>query len=131
MMSRCRLPRPRPPVTSYAKWNFPVQRDRLACASYEGASESVSRRNWPAKCMVVPAPWGRSRSKKDMSNWIEFGGSSPRQSGDAYLENSQANPGVRRWNSTLRIVCALLLALAAPAMQARDLDGRYAGQNPE
>jgi hypothetical protein len=67
-----------------------------------------------------------------MSNWIEFGGGSPRQSGDAYLGNSQANPGIRRWNPTLRMTCALLLAaLAAPAMQARDLDGRYAGQNPE
>jgi hypothetical protein len=67
-----------------------------------------------------------------MSNWIEFGGSSPRQSGDEYLGNSQANPGIRRWNPTLRTTCALLLAaLAAPAMQARDLDGRYAGQNPE
>src|SRR6516164_9103312 len=63
-----------------------------------------------------------------MSNWIESGGNAPRQFGDAYLERNLA----ARWKLPLRITCALLLvALVSPFGHARDLDGRYAAENPE
>jgi hypothetical protein len=67
----------------------------------------------------------------EMSNWIDSGGHEPRQFSDAYA--SKIYPLRRgRWKVPLRIAGALLLvALAAPASQARDLDGRYAAQNPE
>jgi hypothetical protein len=66
----------------------------------------------------------------DMSNWIDSGGESPCQLCDAYLDKSSATRGAAR--RMLALACALLLsALAAPSMHARDLDGRYAAQNPE
>jgi hypothetical protein len=65
-----------------------------------------------------------------MSNWIDSGGHEPRQPGDAYPR--QDEPLRRRWKASFRITGALLvLALAAPLSQARDVDGRYAQQNPE
>ena len=64
-----------------------------------------------------------------MSNWIDFG-DAPCQLCDAYLcEHSATRRAARRM---LPLLCALLLsALSAPSMHARDLDGRYAAQNPE
>jgi hypothetical protein len=67
--------------------------------------------------------------QEKMSNWIDSGGLEPRQLGDAYPHEDGP---LRRWKASLRITSALLLlALAAPLSQARDLDGRYASQNPE
>jgi hypothetical protein len=67
-----------------------------------------------------------------MSNWIDSGGIAPRQFGDAYLGNKPANRKPTRLRTPLRITCVLLLSsFVAPAMQARDVDGRYAAQNPE
>ena len=66
-----------------------------------------------------------------MSNWIDSGGDAPRQFGDAYLNNIKPTRKSTHWKRPIRIACVLLLALAAPAMHARDLDGRYAAQNPE
>ena len=67
-----------------------------------------------------------------MDNWINSGGDAPRQLCDGYLGERSAAHGVTRWTLSLRLACALLLsALAAPSMHARDLDGRYAAQNPE
>ena len=67
-----------------------------------------------------------------MSNWIDSGGDAPRQFGDAYLSKSKTIRNTARWRMPLRIVCALLLsASATTSMRARDVDGRYAAQNPE
>jgi hypothetical protein len=67
-----------------------------------------------------------------MSNWINSGGDAPRQSGDAYLSRTKTIRNTARWRMPLRIVCALLLsASATTSMRARDVDGRYAAQNPE
>jgi hypothetical protein len=67
-----------------------------------------------------------------MTSWIDRGGETPRQFGEAYLTTNEATARASRIRAPLRIVCALLLtALAAPAMHARDLDGRYAQSNPE
>ena len=66
-----------------------------------------------------------------MSNWIDSGGDTPRQFGDAYLRDYRATCKSTRWKLPLRITCVLLLALAAPSTHARDVDGRYAAQNPE
>ena len=67
-----------------------------------------------------------------MSNWIVTGGDAPRQFGDAYLGRNKTNRNAARWKLPLRIVCALLLsASATTSMRARDVDGRYAAQNPE
>lgn len=66
-----------------------------------------------------------------MTNWIDYGGEAPRQFGEAYLGNNVTR-GKARWRAPAQLACALLLiALAAPSMHARDLDGRYAAQNPE
>src|SRR5262249_50466659 len=82
-------------------------------------------------CMTLLAPWGRCRSKRAMSNWIDSRGATPRQFGDAYLSKN-TNRNTARWRMPLRIVCALLLStLATTSMRARDVDGRYAAQNPE
>src|SRR6185437_8321501 len=90
------------------------------------------RRNWPATCMVVPAPRGRCRSKGAMSNWSDSGGDAPRPWCDAYLSEVVSTCRAACWKTPVRIACALLLsASAAPSMHARDLDGRYAAQNPE
>jgi hypothetical protein len=68
----------------------------------------------------------------DMSNWINSGGDAPRQLCDAYLGESSATRRVPRAKLPLLMAGALLLsALSAPSMRARDLDGRYAAQNPE
>lgn len=67
-----------------------------------------------------------------MSNWINSGGHAPRQSSDAYLRKNLAACDSARWKLPLRISCALLLAaLISASGHARDLDGRYAAQNPE
>jgi hypothetical protein len=66
----------------------------------------------------------------DMNNWIDSGEEAPCQLCHAYHRESSAKRGAAR--SMLPLACALLLsALSAPSMQARDLDGRYAAQNPE
>lgn len=65
-----------------------------------------------------------------MTNWIDSGGVVPRQSGKAYLNATSGK--ATRWRPWPSLSCALLLStLAAPSMHARDLDGRYAAQNPE
>jgi hypothetical protein len=67
-----------------------------------------------------------------MSNWIDSGGDAPHQFGDAYLSKTNPIRNTARWRMPLRIVCALLLsASATTSMRARDVDGRYAAQNPE
>ena len=67
-----------------------------------------------------------------MTNWIDTGGNLPRQFGKACLRKMTASHNAARFRPSLRLVAALLLsASAAPAMHARDLDGRYAAQNPE
>jgi hypothetical protein len=67
-----------------------------------------------------------------MSNWIVSGGVAPRQFGDAYLGGNKTNRNAARWKLPLRLACALLLsASATTSMRARDVDGRYAVQNPE
>lgn len=67
-----------------------------------------------------------------MSNWIDSGGEAPRQAGDAYLERKLIIRQSTRMRTPLRVACVLVLSVfAAPAMHARDVDGRYAAQNPE
>jgi hypothetical protein len=67
-----------------------------------------------------------------MTNWIDSGGHVPRQFGKAYLEKTVTIRKPARWRPQLSLAFALVLsALAAPSMHARDLDGRYAAQNPE
>jgi hypothetical protein len=67
-----------------------------------------------------------------MSNWIDSGGNAPRPWCDAYLGKDLSTARAVRWKRPVRIGCALLLsAFAAPSLHARDLDGRYAAQNPE
>ena len=67
-----------------------------------------------------------------MSNWIESGEDAPSQLCDVYLGKSLTTCAAMRAKLPLRLVCALLLAtLSVPSMHARDLDGRYAAQNPE
>jgi hypothetical protein len=64
-----------------------------------------------------------------MSNWIDSGDDTPRQLCDAYLGERSAT---RNSKLALRLALVLLPSLlAAPSMHARDLDGRYAAQNPE
>jgi hypothetical protein len=66
----------------------------------------------------------------DMSNWIDSGGEAPCQLCNAYLDESPATG--RGSKRPLPLACAVLLTLlSAPSMHARDLDGRYAAQNPE
>jgi hypothetical protein len=72
------------------------------------------------------------QEQKAMSNWIDSGGHVPRQFGDAYLSKNRTTNNAALWKLPLRIVCALLVsASATTSMRARDLDGRYAAQNPE
>jgi hypothetical protein len=67
-----------------------------------------------------------------MSNWINSGGNAPRQICDAYLERNSASCNGVCSKMPLRITCALLfVALVSPSAHTRDLDGRYAAQNPE
>src|SRR5215470_2360747 len=74
----------------------------------------------------------RCRSTTGMSDWIDSGGDAPRPFGVAYLTVNSATGSATRWGMPLRIAHALsLLALAVSSTQARDLDGRYAAQNPE
>jgi len=66
-----------------------------------------------------------------MSNWIDSGGDAPCQLCDAYFRESSA-ASTTRSKLLVRLICASLLSvLSAPSMHARDLDGRYAAQNPE
>jgi hypothetical protein len=72
------------------------------------------------------------QEKTEMTNWIGFGGKAPRQFGEAYLRTKVTTRKAACWRLLLRPTLALsILALAAPSMHARDLDGRYASQNPE
>jgi hypothetical protein len=67
-----------------------------------------------------------------MSNWIDCSGDAPRQFGDAYLGKNVTVRAAAYRRVPLRLACTLLLLVsAAPSMHARDLDGRYAAQNPE
>lgn len=76
-----------------------------------------------------------------MSNWIDSGGHAPRQVSDAYPTKTLARinlakiPALARascWKPPLRITCALLLtALVSQLGHARDVDGKFAAQNPE
>ncbi len=76
-----------------------------------------------------------------MSNWIDSGGHAPRQVSDAYPTKTLARISLakilalaraNRWKPPLRITCALLLtALVSQLGHARDVDGKYAAQNPE
>ena len=76
-----------------------------------------------------------------MSNWIDSGGLEPRQGSDAYPTKTLAGTNLAkilalaratRWKPALRITCAVLLtALVSQLGHARDVDGRYAAQNPE
>src|ERR1700760_2715775 len=67
-----------------------------------------------------------------MTNWTTSGGNAPRQFGKAYLGKIVTVRKASRFRPRLGVACALVLsALAAPSMQARDLDGRYAAQNPD
>jgi len=76
-----------------------------------------------------------------MSNWIDSGGLEPRQASDAYPTKTLAGTNLAkilalaratRWKPALRITCAVLLtALVSQLGHARDVDGRYAAQNPE
>ncbi len=70
-----------------------------------------------------------------MSNWIDSGGHEPRQVSDAYptktLARMLALARANRWKPPLQISCALLLtALVSQLGHARDVDGKYAAQNP-
>jgi hypothetical protein len=67
-----------------------------------------------------------------MSDWIDSSGRAPRQCSVAYPRNLlNARAAVRR-KTALRIACAVLLVVvASPNSKARDVDGRYAAQNPE
>ena len=76
-----------------------------------------------------------------MSNWIDSGGLEPRQASDAYPTKTLAGTNLAkilalaratRWKPALRITCAVLLtALVSQLGHARDVDGKYAAQNPE
>ena len=67
-----------------------------------------------------------------MSNWIESGGDAPRQFGDAYLSEKKPIRSAARWKLPIRLAGVLLLsASTSTSMHARDVDGRYAAQNPE
>ena len=67
-----------------------------------------------------------------MTNWIDSGGDAPRQFGKAYLGRIVTSRKAARRRASLSLASVLLLSvLAAPSMHARDLDGRYAAQNPE
>jgi hypothetical protein len=79
--------------------------------------------------------------QEKMSNWIDSGGHAPRQVSDAYPTKTLARISLakilalaraNRWKPPLRITCALLLtALVSQLGHARDVDGKYAAQNPE
>jgi hypothetical protein len=79
--------------------------------------------------------------QEKMSNWIDTGGLEPRQASDAYPTKTLAGTNLAkilalaratRWKPALRITCAVLLtALVSQLGHARDVDGRYAAQNPE
>ena len=76
-----------------------------------------------------------------MSNWINSGGHEPRQASGAYPTQTLARINLAkilalarapRWKPPLQITCALLLtALVSQLGHARDVDGKYAAQNPE
>src|ERR1700757_1334668 len=67
-----------------------------------------------------------------MSDWIDSSGHAPHQCSVAYSIQHLTVRAAVRCKTPLRIACAMLLvALAAPSTRARDVDGRYAAQNPE
>jgi hypothetical protein len=79
--------------------------------------------------------------QEKMSNWIDSGGLEPRQTSDAYPTKTLAGTHLAkilalaratRWKPPLRIACAVVLtALVSQLGHARDVDGKYAAQNPE
>ena len=67
-----------------------------------------------------------------MSDWIDSGGLAPHQCSVAYPRKSLSVRAAARWRTGLRIACAVMLVVvASPHSNARDVDGRYAAQNPE
>ena len=67
-----------------------------------------------------------------MSDPIDSGGHAPHQCSVAYTKYDLTVRAAVRCKAPLQLACVmLLLALAAPNSRARDLDGRYAAQNPE
>jgi hypothetical protein len=67
-----------------------------------------------------------------MSDWIDSSGLAPRQCSVAYPRTLLNARATVRWKTALRIACAVLLVIvASPNSKARDVDGRYAAQNPE
>jgi hypothetical protein len=67
-----------------------------------------------------------------MSDWIDSGGHAPRQCSVAYPRKTLTARADARWKTPVRVASAmLLLGLASPGSKARDVDGRYAAQNPE
>jgi hypothetical protein len=71
------------------------------------------------------------QEQENMSNWIDSGGYAPRQWCDAYLRvKANQSPRLLRWRPSLRITCAVLLALAGQFSHARDR-GQFANSSPE
>jgi hypothetical protein len=69
--------------------------------------------------------------QNEMSNWIVSGGRAPRQVSDAHFHELGPKLSRPRWRPPLQVTsAALLVALAAPPMQARDR-GQYASSSPE
>jgi hypothetical protein len=67
-----------------------------------------------------------------MSDWIDSGGRVPHQCSVAYPKYNLTVRAAVRWSAPFRIACAVLLvAFASPSSKARDVDGRYAAENPE
>ena len=67
-----------------------------------------------------------------MSDWIDSGGHAPHQCSIAYPTYKLNVRAAVRWRAPLRIALAVLVVvLASPSSKARDVDGRYAAQNPE
>jgi hypothetical protein len=67
-----------------------------------------------------------------MSDWIDSGGHAPHQCSVAYPRHHLTVRAAVGWGAPLRIAsAALLIVMASPSSKARDVDGRYAAQNPE
>jgi len=63
-----------------------------------------------------------------MSNWISSGGHAPHRVGQACVPNGHPK---QRWKPSIQITgAALLIALAAPPIQARDR-GQFVNSSPE
>jgi hypothetical protein len=80
--------------------------------------------------MVGFCALGWDQEQNDMSDRIDSGGHAPHQCSVAYPRYDLTARAVMRCKAPLALA-VLLVALAAPSSRARDLDGRYAAQNPE